>query len=117
MAREMVGESLAVKLYAAEAAIDAALEATAMLAAALPQSRSAAYLSAVTGQPAFEGTAASLAALANARGHLVSTHRTLAALARKLGLGALAAGPLDKPEDDPPIGGGGVRTTRLTEQA
>lgn len=103
--RESIGESLAARLYAAEAAIDAALTETASLAAMLPQARSQAYLSAVAGQRVFEGAAASIGALTNARGHLVQTHNTLAALARKLGLETLAAGPVDKPDDDPPHGG------------
>ena len=106
MSRSTIGETLAARLYAAEAAIDIALSETATLAALLPAARSEAYLSAVTGQRAFDGAAASIGALAQARGHLVQTHNTLAALARKLGLETLAAGPVDKPDDEPPIGGG-----------
>lgn len=108
MSRLSVGETLAVRLYAAEAAIDQALIETATLAAALPAARSEAWLSTVTGQRAFEETAAAVNALAQARSHIVQTHRTLTALARRLGLDALAVGPLDKPGDTPPIGGGGV---------
>lgn len=103
--RESIGETLADRLHAAEAAIDSALAETASLAAMLPQARHQAYLSAVVGQKAFAGAAASISSLADARGHLIQTHNTLAALARKLGLEALAAGPVDKPEDDPPRGG------------
>lgn len=108
MSRLSVGEALAARLYAAEAAIDQALIETATLAAALPVARSDAWLSAVAGQRAFDGAAATIAALAQARAHMVQTHHTLSALARKLGLDTLAVGPLDKPGDDPPIGGGGV---------
>ena len=61
----------------------------------------------MTGQRAFAGTAATISALSDARAHLVQTHHTLTALARKLGLDALAIGPVDKPGDDRPIGGGG----------
>lgn len=106
MTRQTIGEGLAARIYAAESAIDRAMGETAALAAALPGARADAYLSAVTGQRAFAGAAASLSALADARGHLVDTHNTLAALARKLGLDALAVGPVDKPDDTPPIGGG-----------
>ena len=106
MTRQTIGESLAVRLYAAETAIDRAMAETAALTAALPAARADAYLSAVTGQRAFSGAAATIAALAEARGHLVQTHNTLAALARKLGLEALAVGPVDKPGDTPPIGCG-----------
>lgn len=107
MSRLSVGEDLAARLYAAEAAIDQALIETATLAAALPAARADAWLSVVTGQRAFEGAAATVGALAQARAHIVQTHNTLTALARKLGLEALAVGPLDKPGDDKPIGGGG----------
>jgi hypothetical protein len=107
MSRYAVGEALAARLYAAESAIDQALVESATLAAALPVARSEAWLSAVTGQRAFEGTAAAITALAEARAHIVRTHNTLGALARKLGLEALAVGPVDKPGDGPPIGGGG----------
>lgn len=106
MTRQGIGEALAARLYAAEAAIDQAMAETAALAAALPGARSEAWLSAVTGQRAFTGAAATVSALAEARGHLVQTHNTLAALARKLGLEALAVGPVDKPGDTPPVGGG-----------
>lgn len=107
MSRHAVGEAIAARLYAAETAIDQALSETAFLAAALPSARAEAYLSAVTGQRVFDGAAASISALAEARSHLVQTHTALAALARKLGLETLAIGPLDKPGDPPPIGGGG----------
>jgi len=107
MSRTAVGEALAARLYAAESAIDQALIESATLAAALPAARSDAWLSAVTGQRAFEGTAAAITALAEARAHIVRTHNTLGALARKLGMEALAVGPVDKPGDGPPIGGGG----------
>lgn len=106
MSRQSIGEALAARLYAAESAIDRAMAETAALAAALPGARADAYLSAVIGQRAFSGAAASIGALAEARGHLVRTHNTLTALARKLGLDALASGPIDKPGDTPPVGGG-----------
>jgi hypothetical protein len=108
MSRLFVGEALAARLYAAEAAIDQALIETATLAAALPVARSDAWLSAITGQSAVDGTAAAIAALARARADIVRTHRSLTAIARKIGLETLAVGPLDKPGDTPPIGGGGV---------
>lgn len=114
MTRSSVGEALSVRLHAAETAIDAALGETAQLAAMLPAARAEAYLSAVTGQKAFDGVAGSIAALAQARSHLVDTHNTLAALARKMGLDIVAVGPLDKPEDPVPIGGGVVQ--RLASQ-
>ena len=107
MSRQSVGERLAARLYAAESAIDQALIETATLAAALPSARAEAWVSAVAGQRAFDEAAAAMTALARARAHVVRTHATLAALARRLGLETLAIGPLDKPGDRPPAGGGG----------
>lgn len=104
MTRQDIGEALARRLYAAESAIDRALAEAAALTAALPAARADAYLSAVAGHRAFSGAAAAISALTEARGHVVQTHNTLAALARRLGLEALAAGPVDKPTDTPPIG-------------
>lgn len=106
MNRLTVGETLATRLYAAESAIDQALMETASLAAALPAARADAWLSAVAGQGAFAGTAGAISALSEARAHIIQTHKTLTALARKLGLEALAVGPVDKPGDGEPIGGG-----------
>lgn len=107
MTRQSIGENLAARLYAAETAIDLALTETATLAAMLPAARADAYLSAVTGQRAFDGAAGALSALSAARSQMVQTHTALAAIARKLGLDALAVGPIDKPGDTPPVGGGG----------
>ncbi len=107
MTRQSIGETLAARLYAAETAIDHALLETATLTAMLPAARADACLSATTGQRAFDEAAAAISALAAARSHMVGTHASLSALARKLGLDALAIGPLDKPDDRPPIGGGG----------
>ncbi len=106
MSRLIIGEALSARLHAAEAAIDQAMADTAAFAAALPVARLEAALAATTGQEAFDEAAASLAALAAARSHMVRTHRTLAALARRLGLDILAVGQLDKPGDRPPAGGG-----------
>ncbi len=110
MSRETVGQALSDRLHAAEAAIDKALSETAQLAVLLPAARAEAYLSAVTGQKAFDGVAGSIGALTQARSHLVDTHNTLAALARKMGLDAQSVGPLDKPEDTVPVGGGVTRS-------
>lgn len=115
MDRLTVGEALAARLYAAEAAIDAALFETASLAAMLPKARSEAFLSATTGQKVFQGAASGIAALTEARAHVVDTHNALAAIARKLDLNVLAVGPVDKPEDRPPVGGDG-RPVPLTRQ-
>jgi hypothetical protein len=114
MTRQTISAAVAARLHSAEAAIDVALTETAQLAALLPAARTEAYLSAVTGQKAFDGAAASIAALAEARARIVDTHNTLAAVARKMGLETVAVGILDKPEDEPPHGGG-VKTSALPQ--
>lgn len=117
---ESVGEALANRLYAAENAIDSALTEAGALMSMLPSARTTLWLSAVTGQRIFDDAAASIQALAQARGHMVSAHNTLAALARRLGLEVLATGPVDKPEDTPPIGKGltgvGVRRNSIARR-
>ena len=55
MSRLTVGEALAARLFAAETAVDQALIEVATFAAALPAARTDAWLSAVTGQRAFDG--------------------------------------------------------------
>lgn len=104
MSRHTIGDAVAARLFAAEAAIDDALIETARLAALLPSARSQARLAATTGQAAFNGAAASLSALTDARARLVETHRSLAAVARMADLPLTAVGPLDKAEDRPPVG-------------
>lgn len=53
-----------------------------------------------------------VSALHQARSRLRSARRSLGILAEHLGLEPLAVGPLDKPEDNPPIGGGPRRARR-----
>lgn len=89
-----------------DAAIDAALSETAAFVAESPRARSAAYVSAVTGQKIFDDATQSLVAINTARARIAAAHNRLAALARKMGLDLPALGPLDKPEATPPIGGG-----------
>ena len=101
MDQTTVGDALALRLEAAEQAIDRALIETAALMAALPQARNDAYLSALAGQKAFEGVAAGIAALTEARRGVVQAHRVLGYLAQRLGVEATAVGPVDKPADRP----------------
>lgn len=109
MTAEIVGSALADRLYAAEAALDTALAETAALTAMMPRARTQAHMPVGAGHPAVEAVAAAVAALSEARGHLARTHGRLADLALALGLDDLAAGPVDKPHDTPPIGGGRPR--------
>ena len=62
MNRQSIGEQIAARLYCAETAIDRALVETANLAAYLPTARADSYLSATTGQKAFDGVAGAISA-------------------------------------------------------
>ena len=105
MTRQSIGEQIAPLLYAAETATDLALAQTAGLSAHLPGACAKAYLSANAGQKAFDSAAGSNSALAPPSAHMVQTHKTLPTLARALGLDTLAIGPVDNPNDTPPVEG------------
>ncbi|MGA0545157.1 hypothetical protein ACO2Q1_07765 [Brevundimonas sp. VNH65] len=88
----ITGHDVAAGLARARAALDAA---TAKSAAACPDAGRA-----PTAAPPL------LLALEQAREGLDAAGAALSVLADKMGMEPLAVGPLDKPEDSPPIGGG-----------
>jgi hypothetical protein len=79
-------------LYAAEAAIDAALACAAQLNTTLVNARIEAKISAVVGHDAFEGAAAAFAALARARADIVDTHNRLSETKIQMGLRTVSVG-------------------------
>src|SRR3954464_8558505 len=87
--RRMVAEQVAGALFEAEAAIDAALSKTAMLAGVMPQLRKAAGASALIGQDAVERASQAIMALAEARRAIVETHKELSVVQDQIGLGAV----------------------------
>jgi hypothetical protein len=95
--RRMAADQVAECLFSAEAAIDAALNRTAQLAAAIPVARTDARLSALYGQDALERISETIAAIAQARRGIVETHKELAIVQGQIGLGAVAFGAVDKP--------------------
>jgi len=111
MKRKIVAHQIADQLFAAEAAIDGALSAVAALAAMLPNARIEARLSAVVGQNVIERASQTIAALADARRGIVETHHELSSVQGQIGLGAMALGGVDKPEEAP------ARTGRLAAVA
>lgn len=96
-ARRDAAMKVAASLFAAEEAIDIALAKTAELNGTLAMARGEAQLSAVVGQGAFEMAAATLAALAKARGEIVETHKRLHETKIEIGLRAVAIGDQGKP--------------------
>lgn len=106
MKRKILGHQVADQLFAAEAAIDGALSAVATLTAMLPNARIEARLSAVVGQGVFDRSCQTIAALTEARRGIVETHHELTRLQHSIGLGAVALGGHDKPEEnEPPVEG------------
>lgn len=103
-----VASGLAARLYAAEEAIDSAVQATADLASFLPLASRSIRASAFLGQDAMEQTAASIATLCEARRHLVTTHAALMKAQARIGLQEQNFGGfIDKPRNRPSAKGGG----------
>jgi hypothetical protein len=84
--RQAVAQQVADRLFAVENAIDTALAQAAELTAALPKARADARLSAIVGQAALDRTAASLAALVEARRCIVDAHEQLDIVRDQVGL-------------------------------
>lgn len=96
--RREAAEQIAERLFAAEAAIDAALTSAAELNAIIPVARSQANLSAVVGQDAIESAAETFAALVRARQQIVATHYRLDEAKTQIGLRTVAiGGGMEKP--------------------
>lgn len=96
--RQAVAQQVADQLFAVENAIDAALTLAAELTAALPKARVEARLSAIVGQAALDRTAASLAALVEARRCIVEAHEELDTVRGQIGLREVdIGGGMEKP--------------------
>ena len=117
MKRRFVAHQVADQLFAAETAIDGALSAVPTLTAMLPTARLDARISAVVGQGVIDRAAESLSALAEARRGLVEAHRELHDVQRQIGLGAIALGGMDKPEEELPRPGGRLRIAARGREA
>jgi hypothetical protein len=111
--RRLVAEQIAAALFAAEAAIDAAISKTAALTGVMPELRSQAGASALIGQDAVERASQAIMSLAEARRAIVETHKELSVAQGQIGLGAVRMdGDLgDKP---PP---GGIEQDRISARA
>ncbi len=91
-AAKMVAE----KLFALEDAIDAALICAGELAAAAPQARKRAKLSACVGQDAIARTGDAVAALFAARAHIIGAHDQYAGIRDQIGIKPSMTGDLWK---------------------
>ncbi len=90
--RRKAADQVAADLFQAEAAIDAALNKTAALAATMPSVRAEAGLSALFGQDAVERISETISALTQARRGIVETHKELAVVRDQIGLRAVGFG-------------------------
>lgn len=97
--RRLIADQVAISLFEAETAIDAALGKTATLAGVMPSMRAEAGISALVGQGAVEWASKSITALTEARRAIVEAHKELSVAQRQIGLGAVMYGDPDKPED------------------
>lgn len=95
--RQALAQQVADQLFAVENAIDAALTCAGAFTAALPRARAEARLSATVGHAALDRTAASLAALLEARRCIVEAHGELDMLRGQIGLREVDIGDQGKP--------------------
>jgi hypothetical protein len=85
--RRLAANMVAEKLFAAEAAIDAAVTAAAELAAVMPSARIEGRIAAAAGQDALLAAIATVQQLADARSQIVATHKALRQAQTDVGLG------------------------------
>ncbi len=97
--RRLLAETVATQLFEAEAAIDAAIAATAALATLLPQVRSTGAIGACISQDALLKAMQTCTELVQARGTIVATHKSLAVAQKQIGLGAVNFGGFVRKED------------------
>lgn len=90
-------------LYATERSIDDAIAQSTDFIATMIQSRRDVNLSAVVGAEAQAKMIEAVASLGAARSAVVAAHADLAKVQRQVGLGHVATGPVDKPEEDVPM--------------
>ncbi len=96
MEKVFVAQRVANKLFATEAAIDAAMVETAELLADLVKARKDLGLSAVVGDRATSKLAEAMAALSEARSATVESHNELATTKLRLGIRTKLTGAEDK---------------------
>ena len=100
IANQSAADEVARLLHDLEQQLDVAFERAGELAAALPRARLENRLSAVVGQPVFSHLTQSMHSISEARGHLVSMHRSIEAVAKATGIEVRAWGDV---HPKPPI--------------
>ncbi|WP_156254444.1 hypothetical protein [Sandarakinorhabdus oryzae] len=87
--RRLAANKVAEQLFAAEAAINAAVSAVAQLTAVMPMAAQEANLAACIGQDALMGAMETCQQLIQARARIIATHASLRDAQNKIGLGAV----------------------------
>jgi hypothetical protein len=97
--RRIAANSVAEKLFAAEAALDAALAAVANLTAAMPQAALDGNLGMHVGHEAIMHAMESAQLLVKSRTNMIRTHKALVTAQQDAGLGEVAFGDVSKCPD------------------
>lgn len=97
MEKVFVAKKVATKLYATEAALDAAMTEAAEMIAEMVKARAELGLSAVVGDQAQAKIVEAIAALGEARTAVVAAHADLDEVRRRIGVRTKGLGFLDKP--------------------
>ena len=99
MEKAFVAQKLANKLFATEAAVDAAMAEAMNLLAGMAEARKEAGVSATVGDGATAKIAEAIAILAQARTAVVAAHDELADLKLRVGIRTKLVGVTDKPPE------------------
>lgn len=95
--RRLAANKIAEQLFAAEAAIDAAVSAVAQLTAVMPLASQEAHLAACIGQDALMNAMETCQQLVQARARIINTHAALREAQIKVGLGQVMFNDLNCP--------------------
>jgi len=109
MDRAKVVASVAGDLHQSELAIDAAITRATTLVQSMIGARTALGVSPVAGAAAQAKAMEAIAALSVAREAMVASHAELQKDHRRLGWGVYAAGPLNKPDEEPGVTSSEIR--------
>lgn len=99
MEKALVAQKLANRLFATEAAVDAAMAEAMTLIATMAETRRELGLSATVGNEATAKVAEAVRTLAEARSSIVAAHGELADLKLRVGIRTKMIGIMDKPTD------------------
>ena len=105
MEKALVAQKLANKLFATEAAVDAAMNEAMGLLAGMADARKEAGMAATVGNEATAKIAEAINILAQARTSVVEAHKDLADLKLRAGIRTKMIGIFDKPPEGTPIPG------------